>query len=616
MYPISPIYADRLRQREREWDVKAVIAGVEYNNTKIVDFSIENSLVLGEEFEIGTAILSKLTLTLRTNDIIPPNAKIIPYLALAIGNITWNEADYAWEDAVWAWNGGFTDWLPLGEFYIDNREEINGLWVFECYDKLVFADIPYDSSLSFPASMQDVWDEVCETLDYDYDANVIIDPSYIIPVKPIEYTMRQVMGYIAGANSASVYVGKDGVLKFKRFDVAETPVFSMDASDYMKANKLNPIKTYTRVVVYYDNEDGLYYESGTGDDSHTLYIENPFATQQIADDVLEKINGFAYLPIQLPARGYPQLEAGDIIELTRDESVSWLDASSPWEDMELPWNGEAKYQTIALHTVFNFRGGLSMSIEAPSKSDQQSEFVVEGTIKQQITKLNKDTVKQGKPYHGVTITKEDGIISERSDHYSKLTINSDVLLNWEIGGVRKLFYDDVDDAIKFSGVIEASEFIGGTITGSMFQTTPGTYPRVEINPSTNLFSAYGSASNRLVINPFDVGSSSPSLAFYSSDTFIGYLFGDLLTGLAIATLSRDIQISSGKDLWLNTPSGFLRISGWDKLINTSSGTSLSSALNAKADKSILSGQFYVSSTPGGPADKLITYTNGVITSAS
>lgn len=459
MYPISSIYEKYLRRLDQEWLVKAVINGVEYTNAEIVDFEIENSLALDEDFEIGMAILSKLTIRLRTLDSIPTNAKIVPYLGLSLSGMAWMDADIAWQNDSYPWTGGATEWLPLGEFFVDSRDKMQNVWVYTCYDKLVWADVPYISSLTYPTTMKAVWDEICGRLGYTYDSSVQINPSYMIQVGPAGYSMRQVMGYIAGANAASVFVGKDGTVKFRRFAAAEPAVFEMGQTDYIRVVQTNPIRTFSRVVVTYNTEDELTYEAGTGNDNQTLNYENPFMTQAMVNDLQATLNGFTYMPLTMDARGFPQIEAGDRISFARNESQAWDETFVAWKDMDLPWTGERYYQTIALHTVFTFRGGLRMSIEAMSKSEQQSEFVVEGTLTAAVNKLNKTAVKEGRPYYGATITRTEGFIVEREDHSSKVTLNSDKMA-WEVGGLLKLYYDAQANKLKFTGDIEME---GGSI---------------------------------------------------------------------------------------------------------------------------------------------------------
>lgn len=481
MYPISPLYTDYLRRPDREFIVKATVGSEEYDDTKIVDFSIENSLSLSGGFEIGTAIPSKLTIKLRTNEIIPPNARIVPYLSLSMAGMTWLEAQYPWNDMAISWTGTGTDWLPLGEFYVDSRERINDVWVFKCYDKLVFADVVYISSLNYPTTQQAVFNEICSRLGWTYDSSVVINPTYQIQAGPAGYSMRQVLQYIAAANSASLYVDKAGTIKFKRFVASEEPVFAMTTADYVTVKQTNPIKTYRRVVVTYNTEDELQYEAGTGTEGETLYLENPFMTQAQVNNLQAALNGFSYLPLTMEARGFPQLEQGDVIGFEQQEGSTWDETVSTWESTEIPWDGIVRYKSIILHQVFGFAGGLRMSIEAPSVSEQQSEFVVEGSLTQQVNKLNKDAIKEGKSYYGATITRTEGLVIEREDHKSKVILNSDKL-SFQANGQDKLYFDPVAGRYVFNGTLEAADGIfsgnlsaaGGTFTGTL-QGVNGTF---------------------------------------------------------------------------------------------------------------------------------------------
>lgn len=481
MYPISPLYAALLRQPDREFKVKVNVDGTEYDNSVIADFVIDNSVTSLDGFEVGTAIPSTLTITLRTNYEIQPNAKMIPYLALSTTGLTWEQTDIPWNEMIVPWDGTGTSWLPLGEFYVDKREKINGVWTFTCYDKLVFADVAYISTLSYPTTMKAVWDEICSRLGWTYDSSVQINPSYMVQVGPAGFTMRQVLGYIAGANAASVIVGKDGVIKFKRFTTAEEPVFNMGSSDYIRAFQTNPIKTYSRVVVTYDTEDQLTLEAGSGDENHTLNLENPFMNQAMVNNLQASLNGFAYLPLSMDARGFPQLEHGDIIGFEQDEHTTWLETVTSWEDTHIPWNGMMKYKTTILRQSFSFKGGLKMTIESPSVSEQQSEFVVEGSLTQQVNKIDKTAIKEGKKYYGATITRTEGLIIEREDHLSKAVFNSDEL-SFYADGNRALWFDLPSRKFKFEGTLEATDgvFSGtlqgvdGTFTGTL-QAANGTF---------------------------------------------------------------------------------------------------------------------------------------------
>lgn len=470
MYPLSPLYADYLKRLDRQFIAQVTVNGEVYDMSTIVDFQIENSLSLSDGFEIGNVIPSKLTIKLRTNDVIPANARMAPALSLSVAALTWLEATYPWLDTNVSWTGTSTDWMPLGEFYVDTREKINGVWTFVCYDKLRQADQPYVSSLTYPASMQDVWNEMMGRLGWTSDSSVVINPAYLIQVGPAGFTYRQVMGHIASANSASVYAGKEGIIKFKRFLANASPVFEMTASSYTRVKMTNPVKTYTRVVVTYNTEDELSYEAGSGDDNHTLSLVNPFATQAMVNGIHAALSGFAYLPVYMEGMGFPQLDHGDVIGFERLEGGSWIETVSTWSGTDIPWNGIVEYQTLIMHQVFSFGGGLRMTIEAPSTSEQQSEFPVRGSISSAINALNKTALKEGRNYYGMTVTREAGLFIEREDHGSDVVLNSDKFA-FRAGGVDKIYFDPVSGRYKFNGTLEATD---GVFSGSLSAAT-GTF---------------------------------------------------------------------------------------------------------------------------------------------
>ena len=590
MYPISVSTENLLRKRDRLWRIKAEIDGVEYAEDKVISFEIEQSIVSGQEFEIGAAPSSRLVIRLRTNAEITPNAKIVPYIALDAGDLRWVDADFAWEEADIPWEGGTTSWIPLGEFYVDSREKVNNTWEYTCYDKLMFANTVYVSSLSYPATMQAVWDEICTQLGYTYDSSVQIDPSYTVPAAPTGYTCRQVMGFIAAANAASVYAGRDGVIRFKRFSASEPHVFEMTPSDYIRARLTNPVKSYTRVVVVYDPDDDLAYEAGEGDEDHTLYVDCPFATQQIANNLLAALNGFAYAPMEMDVRGYPQLEPGDVIQFERDESMAWMDADIAWQDADFPWDGVVRYKTIILHQKMTFRGGLAMSLEAPSKSEQQSEFPVKGTFTEAIDRLNRNAVKQNKTYYGVSISPDYGLKVGRGDGLAEVVLNADEF-RFRADGEDALWFDVPNRRWKFtgtlegadgvfSGTIEAGTIIGGVINGAeingavinggeiygAYIATSESVPRVEMSASGNRIRASLSSNNYAEIVPVSE-SNTPALRF-SNPSVAAAAFVDTL----------QLVLYSQTHIFL-FPNGYVRLPSWIYLYNNSTGRTLQQELN-------------------------------------
>jgi hypothetical protein len=514
MYPINEIFEDYLKKRGRTWDVFVEVNDVIYGKDKIVDLTIENSLTPGSDFTIGAAVSSKMTVTLKILEDLPIGAKVVPYVTMSTEDMTWIEANFAWDHANFEWIGGTLEGMPLGEFYIDTRGKVNDNYTFVCLDRLVLANSAYISQLDYPVTMVDVWNEICISIEVENATNVTLKP-YTLNAAPTGFTMREVLGYIAAVNCGSVYIGKDGKLVLRKFSAADNPVFDLDTEDYFRLKEINPTRTFTRIEVTYDVEDKLTYQAGSGDENSTISIINPLATQTIVNEMLTDLNGFSFLPLEIDARGFPQLELGDRLTVARQESNSWLNTTTAWQDTELTWEGKTYHQTILTSLKYSFKGGLSTSIKSASKSTQQSEFNNPKVLDQQIERQTKNSLKFNKPYYGVTHSRTEGIVVQREDGSAKAVFNADELSFWA-DGERSLWFDVPNEEWRFKGTILASNIVGGTITGGeiwggtirgsefyggTISTRETGYPRIIMSETSNLLTAEYSATRSISIDP-------------------------------------------------------------------------------------------------------------------
>jgi hypothetical protein len=452
MYSVSELFKVLVGYRDRQFELKAVVDGVEYLDDQVVDFEIEDSLVLEEDFTIGTVNASKLIISLRTLNTIATNAKITPYIRLK--GITWAQAALLWEDADFDWAATGSEWLKLGDFYIESRSLLrNHLQRFTCLDKLITAAQPFTTSLVYPETMQNVFDEIMTTLGMTADSSVVIDASYEIPYEPdgADYSFRDILSYIASSNSSSIKMTKNGEVGFVKFNTGATAT-SIGEDLYITAEQTNPVKTITKIVVTY-NSEGETLEEGTGDEENTLYLYNPFITEDIIDDMFAQLEDFSYTPYSLLWRGNVYLETGDNISITVPNVLTWEDAKLPWADADFPWEQDSlTYESLILQNKMTFRGGLITSSQAQAKSYQETEFDYKGSISETVKNLDKDAVKLEEAYYGVVIGRTSGINIEKSDSSSKVTFNSDVL-EWTVGGVQKLSYNSVEDRLDYTGSI-------------------------------------------------------------------------------------------------------------------------------------------------------------------
>lgn len=436
MYPVSQKFNDYSFARDRRMLVKVTIGDKDYTGENdVIGFEINSSVTNTEDFVIGAATASELILELRTEDVVPPNAKILPFIAFGGSQ-------------------GDSEWLPMGEFYVDNRRYNRGVWTFNCLDKLVFADVPFLSQLSYPATMKAVWEEAISITGFSVDGSIHINDSYTIPAGPAGFTIRQVMAYIAGCHGASIYAGKDGKICWRQYSAAETADVELGPSIHSRAVESNPVRTYTRIVGI---KDGETFEAGSGSDVETLTINNPFLTQTIVDDLLTVLDGFNYQPIVMSGFGIPQLNVGD----------------------RIGYGGSA--DTLVLNITWRFHGGMSMQLDAPSKSEQKSEFGFDASFAGQINSLANRAVLLGNAYYGISFSRERGLEQLREDGEGRAEWNADTLTfqrsDGNGGWVDVLYFDAAQKTMVFDGklstqLIEALEAqFGTTITNILITNT-------------------------------------------------------------------------------------------------------------------------------------------------
>jgi len=190
MYPASDLFQRLIKNPMREFDTKVIINGVEHGSNEVVEWDIVETITESESYTIGNAIPTKFELKLYTQSIFPPNAEMKPYIRLID-----------------------TEWIPLGVFYVDSRKESEGgIWEFVCYDKLMQANQPWKTELYLPASMFQVVEEICDVLEIQLAPDTSL--MFEVPLVTHEFTMRQVLGYIAGCQGANAKINRNGELAF------------------------------------------------------------------------------------------------------------------------------------------------------------------------------------------------------------------------------------------------------------------------------------------------------------------------------------------------------------------------------------------------------------------
>lgn len=159
------------------------VGGVMYGMGDIFSASIRQPLF--DKFGVGNTCSQELTVTFMPG-VTPPNmAEVIPY--------------YADPD------NGVTEFQQLGVFWVDVREvDDNNKTTITAYDAMLKMEQPFNTPGDigqWPRTMDVVAGQIVEAIGIALDDRTVISP-YTMQY-PNDYTMRDVMGFIAAANGGN-----------------------------------------------------------------------------------------------------------------------------------------------------------------------------------------------------------------------------------------------------------------------------------------------------------------------------------------------------------------------------------------------------------------------------
>ena len=577
MYEVSSLFKQYISDKERQFKIKAAINSKTYDMTSIVSCTFEEMLTGNSTFSIGSVVPSKMMIKIKTNDIIPPNARIEPFLQL-----TGSDGD--------------TDPVPMGTFYVDKRYQNKGVFEFVSYDKLMNTNQVFDSSLTYPVAMVDALTEILGILDLTLDSSTVINPAYMIPYKDEEITIREMLSYIASSHSGCFKMSKENKLKLIQPSVSST-VIPISRSLYTSAKKTNPTKTITKLRCVY-NDDGEYLEIGDGDEKTVLEFYNPFITESILVDVYNKIKNFTYIPMILKWKGNPAIEVGDKISISEITSLSWEGAGMAWENAHFRWDGQTAFQSVILEQTSTFKGGFATTSTADSDTEQESEFPFEG----QLPKIVRKMIQKEVPYYGVTIGQTSGLKIKRSDNLSEVTMNSDIL-EYKVEGQKQFYLDTEARKLIFDGTIYARNLqIGGAYGTISFGELSDTENIVDADDLSSVLLNY--VTNTTLGNTLSNYATAAALEDYVTNGEFSDTLASYVTNSSLTTKLGQDYIITGKILANQIASGTISGVTIDITTNATFGDSIrlgTSSSNIELSKT--SYGFYLSRN----SDKLLKF---------
>lgn len=258
-------------------------------------------------------------------------------------------------------NGDASEWIPKGTFWLDTREldRTTGIMTIRGYDAMLKGEslyiVPGEDTGLWPRTMASVATEIAGMMGLTIDARSTLNQTYLMQL-PTDYTMRELLGYIAVANCGNWVITDEGKLRLIRVnDTVDSVDLGLAAKTY---HIEEPYQEISKVEI--DLSEEVYVEAGD-DTGRTMEVALPVVNTEtgetIAAAVLSALNGFVYTPYNADGAILdPAYEIGDHVtvgtttgilasQTMRLDSLCPSDVSSPGDeelDHEYPYQSTSK----------------------------------------------------------------------------------------------------------------------------------------------------------------------------------------------------------------------------------------------------------------------------------
>lgn len=186
--------------------------------------------------------------------------------------------------------------IEYGTFTVLTPETYGETIIITALDDMYKADRDYSTNITYPASLQTILVDACNTLDISLGSTSFTNSDFVVNEKPTDITFRQLFGYIAMIAVGNARIDKNGLLQIITYDFDELSkvLLSEESSNHHELRNFVNLKIDTDNVVItgiktvYTDEDNNNHEVKYGIDGYVLEIENPLIAGK-EKEVVDKI---------------------------------------------------------------------------------------------------------------------------------------------------------------------------------------------------------------------------------------------------------------------------------------------------------------------------------------
>lgn len=207
-------------------------------------------------------------------------------------------------------------WDILGTFYVFKQQNNNdGTVTLQCFDGFQLMNDPY-----IPAQKNGTFQQFYDDIRAQCQAKGIIvdEETFEAELNPTlewnqDCTLREAIGYLAGLQGGFATFGDDNTLGISYFGYNDEVLLT---SDLLSRTTTSAGETMVDGIVCTVNLKQDTIEAGEGGQS--LYMYNPFMTQELLDNIFSQYRGIRYTGAVLQARWDPSLVPGEFVRIMTD----------------------------------------------------------------------------------------------------------------------------------------------------------------------------------------------------------------------------------------------------------------------------------------------------------
>lgn len=294
MYQVSNLCKEALGQYKRDLRFRIYMDDKIIEENDIIDFTISEGIIPGENFELGGAVASTFSVKINNlhesySNVDFKDKELKVYIGIVISN-------------------GSTEYVPMGIFTVDEYKEESNFINIEALDNMIKFEEEYESKLTYPTTAKLMLQEICSLCGVKLSTMDFLNDSYVIE-KPIEKdTCRSVLRDLAILAGAFAKVNRQGEL-----------ILSKPIESNLEINKDNYIKL---------------------DLKEAFLIGNYVVTETYfpVDTILLNLN---VVPFVATWQGNIALDVGDKISLNDDKKI----VKSIVTKQKIKFNGGLAYET-------------------------------------------------------------------------------------------------------------------------------------------------------------------------------------------------------------------------------------------------------------------------------